>query len=223
MGNEDDKLIIMQQKTFTVQVLKTDEEYLFLAYDNLRTKIKKNLIDENQLEIIDNKIELSHVFFEHWFSSSILAEINNRVDNFLTHIPLFWAHRNIILKEPKYYSIEVPFSFVYFKKQNPYDNYSETQGITLGELFEIWLCEEIFWKQCDVCGGRSAVYSWGHTLVGNLYGHFVCLQCGILETGRLTDISKVSKIQKNYKPIEPIAENPVSVEELVKVCNEYLT
>jgi len=214
----------MQNKTFTVQVLHTEDEYQHLSYKNLTTKTKKHLIEENQLEIMDNQLELDMVFFKHWFAKSIEEEKKRMINEYLSNIPLIWANREVILKEPKYYSVAAAISLTYHEIIDLYGISGYPIKVrTLGELLQIWMNEEIMSAKCEKCGGQAVFYTVGLSSVGKPWGHTVCLQCGKLGTGKLPGLfTPLREIIHKYKPIEPIAENPVSFGELVEVLKKLL-
>jgi len=206
----------MQQKTYTVNVLQIEDEFIHLEYDIFRTKIKKCLIEDNELKIVNNKVALDKVFIEHWFAESIKAEEERIKNCFLTNIPLFWKKREMILKEPQYYSVTPPIFPFGGGIPGVYISVS-----TLGVLLQIWENEEVFTVRCKICGGKALVFQFaGSFYSGALFAaKNICIQCGCLgndiKTYRFSDYRK--NIRK-YKPLQPVAKKRVSIDELVRIC-----
>ena len=210
----------MQQKTYQVRLLHTEGEYLHLAYENWTTKIKNDLIEINQLEVIDNEVELNSGFFECWFAKNIEAELARRVDCYKKHIPLIWANRELIIKEPKYYNVETPMSFLYGSVHNPYKTSHRNYYIpfTLGCLLQLWMNEDVFSAQCDTCSSQAVIYTIGHTITGKPWGNSICLKCGKSGTYRIhAPFDQINEILKKREKMIPISEHPMSFEELVEV------
>ena len=145
-------------------------------------------------------------------------------DIFYLQIPLFWANREMILKEPRYYSITAPHHFyamMYMLAGNPIVN--------LGQLLQIWEKEKIFSVECGHCGGKAVVFRFGGSpLSGTVFElKTICLACGKLYDPPNRNTFSFGKLRiksAKYPPIEPIAEMPASVQELVAACKgeEYV-
>jgi len=141
-------------------------------------------------------------------------------DSFYPYIPLFWRNREMILKEPRFYSIKPPQCFFG-------TSLSGETSATLGQLLQIWESEKALTSLCS-CGGKSVVYQFGGLLLSGLQVDCftICVKCGKFENeGR--DGSKkfsgsrlIEKIEAytRHKIIKPISETPASYEELITTC-----
>jgi hypothetical protein len=145
---------------------------------------------------------------------------NSRTEQFnlfYPNIPLFVKEENqkMILSNPKYYSIIAPehfYGMMYVSARNT---------VTLGELLQIWENEKVFSTTCSKCGGKSVLYRFGGSpLSGTLFeAENICVECGKRGNGAGTHIFyTLWKTRLNYKPIQPIAEKPDTIESLVKTC-----
>ena len=91
--------------------------------------------------------------------------------------------------------------------------------MTLGEMLTLWKCEPQFSKTCD-CGGRRLIYYYtGSILTGtNVFAiKSICLQCdkSYEEDGSLSNRSAYFHVRQKYNLVEPIAERPVGIKDLV--------
>ena len=187
-------------------------------------RIHRSLIEDNRIEIVNNEITVSENLHYHWFEKDIKEEkardFKERCDLFYPHIPLFWEKRDIILQEPRFYSIKSPDIFC--------GGYLiGGSQITLGEMLKLYQYEPVFSVQCE-CGGRAFIYYFtGSPLSGSLYRvSYICLRC---ERGqRMSDYSsKCAETPKGYtfrtlfhprnkyRPLKPIAQNPASIKNLI--------
>jgi hypothetical protein len=143
-------------------------------------------------------------------------------DLFYQNIPLFMEKRNMILNDPRLYGVKAPKTFY----SSMYVSTGSEQ-VTLGELLNIWENEEAFTVICNKlkglkkCGGKAVVYFFGGSpLSGSLFEKkAICTKCGNMKNND-TDGSfgNLRRIRGKYSPIEPIVQNPASIEELVAVC-----
>ena len=137
---------------------------------------------------------------------------------FYPNIPLFVKEENrkMILSNPNYYSIVAP-KFFYGMSYA----INSTQKVTLGELLQIWENEPVFNTTCKKCGGKSVVYYFlGSALSGKIFeAENICVECG--KKGNRTGAHSMGPLWETrlkYKPIEPIAERPDTIESLVEAC-----
>lgn len=206
-----------------VKITGKEGEYLQITDldGKYKAQIHESIIMDNNYEVIDNVIKVSEDSFDYWFKKDIEAEAkrirDERFNLFYPNIPLFWKNREMILSEPRYYSVVAPehfYGMMYMLAGNPI--------VTLGELLQIWEKEEVFSVECKSCGGKSVVYRFGGSpLSGSIFEKkTICLQCG--KTDNPPKVGSFGQmwntIRSKYSPIEPIAETPTSLQELVNVC-----
>ncbi|MDR1983219.1 MAG: hypothetical protein LBQ28_00110 [Prevotellaceae bacterium] len=145
-------------------------------------------------------------------------KIQDGFNSFYPYIPLFWENREMILNEPRYYSVKASNAFLgamYMLPANPV--------VTLGELLQIWEKESIFHSHCEKCGGDSVVYRFGGSpLSGCLFEcKNICLQCGNFGQGAGTHLfSELWRTRAQYRAIMPQAEVPASYSELIAACKK---
>jgi len=137
---------------------------------------------------------------------------------FYPNIPLFVEEKNrqMILSNPKYYSIVAPepfFGMMYFSSVR-------SAKVTLGELLQIWENEPVFSIACKKCGGKSVIYRFGGSpLSGTMFEtKNICVECGSMGNGADHNFGVLRSTRLNYKPIEPIAEKPDTIESLIETC-----
>jgi hypothetical protein len=137
-----------------------------------------------------------------------------KIELFYQSIPLFVENQKMILSDPTYYSIVLPAHFYYAQ-------WVATRKVTLGELLQIWENEPVFSTTCKKCGGKSVVYSFGGSVLsGRIVGVCnICVKCGNRGNQAGThSFGTLWHTRRNYKPIEPIAETPCTIESLVELC-----
>jgi hypothetical protein len=212
----------MSERNCIVKVTGKEGEYLQITDMNCKYKaqIHESLIMDNNYEVIDSEFEVSEDSFNHWFKKDIEAEKkrirDERFNLFYPNISLFWDNREMILKEPRYYSIIAPehfYGMMYVLSGNP--------KVTLGELLQMWENEEDLSVECNACGGKSVVYRFGGSpLSGTIFEKkTICLQCGKIDNPpKYGSLGGMMKSRLKYSPIEPIAETPASLQELVAAC-----
>ena len=214
----------MSEKNHVIVIIGKEGEYLQITDVNRKYKalLHESLIPDNNLEIVNNQVRVSKDCFMYWFREDIQAEIKRirteKLELFYPNIPLLWKNREMILKEPRYYSVETPeplFEAMYIGRG---------PRVTLGVLFDVWENEKILSVECADCGGKAVVYRFGRSpLSGRVFEKkTICLQCGKMDNppknGSLVDMILVIR---EKEPINPIANPPASLRELVKVCKEW--
>jgi hypothetical protein len=142
------------------------------------------------------------------------------MNRFYIHIPLFWENREAILRDPRYYSIVAP--------DHLYATFGATDKITLGELLQIWENETEYSCKCSACkglfhkcGGKAVVYYFaGSPLSGKIFAsENICVECGRFGKGTgAISFGKLVTARHKYAPIEPMAETPALLDELVAKC-----
>ena len=225
----------MKNKKFTVNILTGNKSKLQGAekatFYSVRCNghnaiIPQSHITENELIINSGSVKVSKEMFEDWFKESIEAEqaekkrIQEEYDSFYPHIPLFWANREMILKEPRFYSIKPPQYFFG-------TDFSGPTYATLGQLLKIWESEDALTSLCS-CGGKSVVYQFGaHLLSGRQVDCLtICVACGKFMNEGNDGNNKFSgssfrektTAYMQHKIINPISETPASYEELIATC-----
>jgi hypothetical protein len=132
---------------------------------------------------------------------------------FHDHIPLFWEHRKQILREPRFYSAIAPHGF--------FDRYADF--LTIGTYLELWQTEKVFTEKCK-CGGKSFVctsfkahnideyHSIGDTRFMTAY----CGVCGTSFNVHHYEFEARAALDR-HPPRQPVAENPVTLKELVDI------
>jgi hypothetical protein len=132
---------------------------------------------------------------------------------YYSHIGLFYANRDRILQDPRFYSIEPPdvlFSTAYVSFRGA--------RVTLGELVELWQNEPRFSTPCD-CGGSGLLYFYGGSpLSGTCDRTFRCTVCGKTLRKRDCFLGETRKEREKYQPRQPLSENPATMHELVDFC-----
>jgi len=213
----------MSERNYFIKIIGKEGEYLKItdSHCKYKTQIHESIIADNNYDVIDNEFKVSADSFNLWFKEDIEAETkrirDERFNLFYPNIPLFWRNRKLILKEPRYYSIKTPetlFDAMYCDKG---------LYVTLGELLQIWENEAIFSVECNTCGGKSVIYRFGGSpLSGTLFEKkAICLQCGKTDNlQRNGSFGQMQDIRAKYSLLEPIAETPASLQELVEVCKK---
>ena len=210
----------MSEKDYVVKVIKGEGDFLHIKCKGYSTKIPKSFIKDNGLKINSNKIHINQELYYNWFKEAYEAEQeherkrNEIYDSFYPYIPLFWENREMILKEPRYYSVQSPFYFMGAA-------YTGASLVTLGELLRIWERESAFSITCEKCGGKRIVFNFSGSPLSGAIGlcENICLQCG--EFGNGSGASRFSELMRprlQYQPLQPIAENPASYKELIAAC-----
>ena len=221
----------MNKKSYYVSIVRYNkkDDFLHIRCNGYEKSIPTSYIVENNLTIDSANMVISKELYENWFKEEIEAEQEEdrkeqeeqrkeqeTYDLFFLNIPLFVKNREMILKEPRYYSIVTPIALSY---------YTTRVGVTLGELLQIWENEIVFSVTCRAlrffkrCGGQAVVFSYGGSYMsGALIKSSVCLKCGKIKHHREGFLSQMRKSHSDYSPIEPRAANPASLEELVEAC-----
>ena len=216
---------------YIIRVVSNNGEFLQITdlQNRYKANIHKSLIEDNQFEMLDPKCNNvgEHCYnvgkscFKKWLKNDIEAEAKRiRIEQFnlfYPNIPLFVEEKNrqMILSNPNYYSIVAPELFygITFNIGNP--------TVTLGELLQIWENEPVFSTTCKKCGGKSVVYFFvGSALSGRIFeAKNICVECGNRGKGAGThSMGNLWRTRLKYKPIEPIAEKPDTIESLVEAC-----
>jgi hypothetical protein len=221
-----------QQQDYIIRVVGNDGKFLQITdlQNKYKGKIHKSLIEDNHFEMMDPKIyniaencyNVGKSCFEYWLKKDIEAEAKRirkeQFNLFYPNVPLFTEEGNqkMILSNPNYYSIVAPENF--YRMSYIYDKRTK---ITLGELLQIWENKPVFSTTCKKCKGKSVLYRFGGSpLSGTLFeAENICVECGNRGNGAGTHIfNALWKTRLKYKPIEPIAEKPDTIESLVKTC-----
>jgi hypothetical protein len=216
--------MIKEEQDYVIRIVGNDGEFLQITdlQNQYKGKIHKSLIEDNHFEMMDPKFNnmgencynVGKTCFEHWFKEEIAAAIKKQIDLFYQNIPLFVENQQMILSNPTYYSIVLPAHF--YAAQ-----WLAARKATLGELLQIWENESEFSTTCEKCGGKSVVYRFvGSILSGTLFETSnICVKCGNRGNRAGThSFSVLRSARIKYKPIEPIAEIPDTIESLVETC-----
>lgn len=205
---------------------KPQDDHLDIRCNSYLATIPKSYIEKYDLTVNSNNMFISKELYEDWFKEGIKADrerarkAQETFDSFYSFIPLFWANREMILNEPRYYSVKPP---LYFWGAVHSDSYT----VTLGELLQIWNDETILSSTCKKCGGKSGIFQFGGSLLSGtiMVCRNICLQCGEIGhgSGGAKRLSELVQTRVRYKPLQPISEESVSYEELVAVCKSKLT
>ena len=175
-------------------------------------RLDKFLLVANNMEVVNNEVFLDEVLYYHWFKPAREKVFKEISELFYSNLKLFWEKRDIILKDPRLYSIISPKSFRagMFIGEKP---------ITLGEILMLWERESIFSIKCD-CGGKAVVYHCaGSILSGTLFSiKSICLQCdkSYDKNSFPHRFSNYICVMREYHPIKPIAERPAGIKNLVE-------
>jgi len=223
-----------KKQDYVIRVVSNDGEFLLITdlQNRYKSKIHQSLIKDNQFEMLDPQINnvgencynVGKSCFEKWLKNDIEAEAKRirteQTNLFYPNIPLFLEEENqkMILSEPQLYSIAAPerfYGMMYITAGNT--------KVTLGELLQIWEHEPVFSTTCKKCGGKSVVYFFGGSpLSGRIFEvENICIQCGKRENKVDThSFGDLWRTRLKYKPIEPIAETPDTIESLVELCKK---
>jgi hypothetical protein len=217
----------MSKKGFYVNVYTTKNkkqlDILKIRCQGFQTFIPRSYIEQNNLIIKEGNMFISQELYKEWFAKEIKVqedEIRKEkaiFDSFYPYIPLFWKKKELILKDPRYYSIRTPKFFMglaYFGGCN---------SITLGELFMMWQNENDLIFTCT-CGGKTVCFQFGGSpLSGTEWiSQTICLECEKIDKvgGLASTLRSKIEARKKYKPIEPVEMNTISYDELVIICRE---
>ena len=208
----------MEDKMIEIRIIGQEGDFLLIAdlEKGYESKIDSSLIAANELEIIEGKVKISESMYQHWFQEAITNAFEERCKLFYSNIPLFVEKQEIILQNPRFYSIKAPRVF--------YSGFFIAgQPITLGALLRIWQNEENLTQECN-CGGRKVIYSFsGSMLSGMCVGGSICPQCkekGSVKGGfpKLYDAAR-----NNCHPIKPVSENPIAIKDLIAILEGKIT
>ena len=91
---------------------------------------------------------------------------------FLSNVPLLWANREMILREPRYNNIDVPSQFSRASRAD--------SGVMLGELLRLWIFKPVFSSVCQKCGGKAVVYRFNDIPQSSAPSEpkNICVACG---------------------------------------------
>ena len=210
----------MSEKDYVVKVIKGEGDFLHISCKGYSAKIPKSFIKDNGLKINANKIHIKQELYDNWFKEAFEAEREYErkrkeiYDSFYPNIPLFWKNKEMILKEPRYFSIKTPFYFMGAA-------YIGASTATLGELLRIWEYEPVFSTKCTKCGGKSLVFNFSGSPLSGTLGlcENICLECGKFGNGSSASrFGGLMQARSKYEPLQPIIENPASYRELVAAC-----
>jgi hypothetical protein len=206
--------------------------------NGLYTDIPKSYIADNGLIVFNSQVFLTKERFENLFKTEIEAREKEReaeaqrkeesrrrqqaiFDSFYGQMPLFWANREMLLKEPRYYSAMSPTPLFA-------GLWGPAVKVTLGQLFMIWENVDILSGICEECGGKVGIYYFaGSYLNGGMYkSKHICLKCGKTDAGyklnrEFDDMHSFGQRRRaacQYPPISPQAEEPASYAEIVAAC-----
>ena len=202
-----------------IDIIGQEEEYFLIADKSkgYKSRIHKSLITDNQLEIVDGKICISESMYGAWFKESITKAFNERCKLFYSNIPLFVEKQEIILQNPRFYSIKAPRVFYA-------GMFIAGQPITLGAMLRLWQHEEKLTKKCG-CGGKMVIYDFaGSPLSGMCVQSSICLQCKAEGGGRSGSFPVLWHAARNKcYPIKPVSDNPVAIIDLIEILEGKIT
>jgi hypothetical protein len=212
----------MCKKGYYVNIFRgsKNDDFLLIRCKGYYAKISKTCIEEYNLTVNNSNMFISKELYENWFKEGIEADREKErkrkeiFDSFYPHIPLFWKNREMILKEPRYYSVRSPFYFMGAA-------YIGSSLVTLGELLQIWERETVFSVTCRDCGGKRVVFNFSGSPLSGALGlcENICLQCGKIGNGSgAKSFGGLRNARLSYKPLQPIAENPATYKELIAAC-----
>jgi tetratricopeptide (TPR) repeat protein len=138
---------------------------------------------------------------------------------FNEYLPLIYKKRDLIMTEPRFYSIRKPTALwgtMYASMGGMGSHF-----VTLGELIELWEKEPAFTATCK-CGGIGVLRTFvGSPLSGSLWRKCTCTVCGEQFEGGYNKELNISgwrdmvAIRNKYHPKKPVAENPATYTELI--------
>lgn len=200
---------------------KKELDYLKIRSEGFHTTIPKTYLDQYNLTVNNGNMFIGQDLFKEWFAKEIkeqeekIRREKEIFDSFYPYIPLFWKKKELILKDPRYYSIRTPKFFMglaYFGGCN---------SITLGELLMMWQNENDLVFTCT-CGGKSVCFQFGGSpLSGTEWiSQTICLECEKIDKkgGLASTLRSKIEARKKYKPIEPEDKVTISYDELVIIC-----
>ena len=196
-----------------IDVIRQDGDFLLIADfgKGYKGRIHQSLIADNKLEIKNKKLIIGREMYQSWFKDSIAKKFEELCDLFYLNISLFIDKHEIILNDPRYYTIRSPRMFYGGTLSGGYFS-------TLGSMILLWVNEPGFSWKCD-CGGQAIIYQFGGSdLSGGGVGYALCLKCGnIIKSscsyGRLRE--SLSKHR-----IEPVSCEAITIRELIKVLKK---
>ena len=195
-----------------INIIEYDDNYILIEdiEKGYKGKIHQSLIRSNDLEITDNKTNISESLYNAWFEEAIEKAFQERCDLFYLNIPMFVEKQDIILTTPKFYSIMSPKAF-------QIGMYIGSKQITLGEMLLLWEHEAKFYRKCD-CGGKAVIYNFaGSVLSGTLFSApSICVQCGKNDNiDKSYGFGSLMFCREKYNPIKPISKRPASIKNLI--------
>jgi hypothetical protein len=215
----------MNKKGYYVNVYanKNQKEngFLKIRCQGFCTTIPTTFINQYNLTVREGNMFIQKEQFEEWFKNEIHAKEEEirlekeRFNCFYPHIPLYWKNKDLILNNPRFYSVVTPNFFMGLAY------YGGCRTITIGELLLIWEKEESFIFKCS-CGGKSVCFQFGGSpLSGTEWvSKTICLVCDKIDNkgGMSSPLRVKIEARRKYTSILPLAENPVSYSELRKIC-----
>jgi hypothetical protein len=197
-----------------------DDSKFYIYSNEFGTFIPKNYLELNNLEVDDNKIYIDESLYNEWFHSNIQAKKEKQIlfDSFYPKIPLFVKNKEMILNESRFYNIQTPEYFFGIA-------YCGSKKKTLGELLLLWENEKALVFNCK-CGSKIVCFQFAGSPLNGMQsvGKTICLGCSNIDDRGAYGSTLQEKLKAcyNYKPIQPVIENPATYEELFEACKNNL-
>ena len=121
-----DSINVLSQYSYDVTIMdETETAYVISNSENIKIDFPKNIVVENQLNIIDGKLKLTESLFKHWFGKKnelITSAIYNLV---VDNLRIIIENKQIIFENSNFFLIYVPYFF-----------YAYSNAICLGAWLE---------------------------------------------------------------------------------------
>lgn len=110
--------ISFYQKDLRVNIIdEFESDYVFMNAEGLKIKFPKNILQANQLPVIKKTVKLTESIYKNWFvkkREELLLDLSKIVEyNLHTIID----NKQIVLKNPNYFLIRLPWLFIGYGKQ----------------------------------------------------------------------------------------------------------
>lgn len=112
-----DGISFYQKDLHVIIIDESESEYVLSNTEGLKIKFPKNILQANRLTVIKKTIKLTEAIYENWFvkkREELLIDLSKIVEyNLHTIID----NKQIVLKNPNYYLIRLPWLFIGYGKQ----------------------------------------------------------------------------------------------------------
>jgi len=202
----------LAQEIFVIDIVGEDGDDFLIAdtASGYKSRIHKSLIAANGLEVVDGKFNASGTMYGQWFGNAMEKAFEERCELFYSNIRLFVEKRDVILSNPRLYSVKTPRSFCG-------GLFIGSKSITLGKMLLLWEEKKIFSRNC-ACGGRGVIHRFGGSpLSGGCAFDITCLACGKQSSFHTGGFRSFMDAAGGYLPERPISQKPVSIEDLIAI------